>query len=415
MKKKSLMLFTLSVFLLCTFFIAASVPAAEAPPKEIKIGMTLAITGHFSTEWGQPGLKYMRALESIINDRGGIYVKEYKKKIPVKYIIYDDGSSPDKSVELYEKLATVDKVHLFLGPAASPLLIKASTVAEKYGIPMVGVEGNSPYIYARGFKWLVGVDSPASNWADSYYKMMNYLMKEKKIPKLSTVAIIKQDNPHTLDLGGGAERHAKAAGFKVVMVEKVPMRGMTDFSPIISKLKSKKPDIVYMATFNNVGAIFAKQAAASGYKPFDLHIPHCTLSLPWYNLVGEKTANHISGMSTTAPFKKGDLEAWESSLKRCGFTPYQFGCAATRFLASEAITKGIEKAGTLDRAKVMEALRNLKYDTLYGELSFSKDMKMGRLNVTGMGNKPPYMAQWQNGKIKILWPLDVANGEFIKR
>lgn len=408
-------MFMLAVFSLSAFFMIGSPVAASDPPNEIKIGMTLAITGHFSTEWGQPGLNYMRALESIINDRGGINVKEYGKKIPVKFIIYDDGSSPDKSVELYEKLATVDKVHFFIGPAASPILIKASTVAEKYGIPMMGVEGNSPYIYARGFKWLVGVDSPASNWAASYYEMMNYLIKEKKIPKVSTVAIIKQDNPHTLDLGGGAERHAKAAGFKVVMVEKVPMRGMSDFSPIISKLKAKNPDIVYMATFNNVGAIFAKQAAESGYKPFDLHIPHCTLSLPWYNMVGAKIANGITGMSTTAPFKKGDLEAWEDSLKRCGFSTYEFGCAATRFLAVEALTKGIETAGTLDRAKVMEALRNLEYETLYGKLSFSKGMKMGPLTVNGMGNKPPYMAQWQNGEIKILWPLDVANGEFVKR
>ncbi len=408
-------MFIFIVFLVCTFFATSSVLAANDPPKEIVIGMTLAITGHFSTEWGQPAVKYMRALESIINDRGGIYIKEYGKRIPLKYIIYDDGSSPDKSVELYEKLATVDKVHFFLGPAASPLLIKASTVAEKYGIPMMGQEGNSPYIYARGFKWLVGVDSPASNWAISYYSMMKHLMDNKKIPELKTIAIIKQDNPHTLDLGGGAERHAKIAGLKVVMVEKVPMRGMSDFSPIISKLKLKKPDIVYIATFNNLGATFAKQATASGYKPYDLHIPHCTLSQPWYNMVGGKIGGGITGMSTTAQFKQGDLKAWKESLKRCGFSLYQFGVAATRFLATEAMIKGIEKAGTLDRAKVMEALKNLKYNTLYGELSFSKGMKMGRLTVNGMGNKPPYMAQWQNGEIKILWPLDVADGTFVQR
>ena len=187
-----------TALLIVTFvmaFLAGSVHvAAGQPPKEIKIGASLAITGRFSVEWGPPALRYMRALESITNERGGVYVKEYKTRLPIKLVIYDDGSSPDRSVELYEKLATVDKVNLFLGPASSPITIKASTVAEKYGIPFVGQEANSPYIYARGFKWIVGVDMPAPQWAQDYYAMFKYLMDRKEVPTLKKVAVIKEDH-----------------------------------------------------------------------------------------------------------------------------------------------------------------------------------------------------------------------------
>jgi len=112
MKKRSCLTFFLSIVLVVAFFTGSAVMAAGQPPKQIVIGMTLAVTGPLSSEWGPNALKYQKALESVINGRGGVFVKEYNKRIPIKFIIYDDGSSPEKSVELYEKLATVDKVHL---------------------------------------------------------------------------------------------------------------------------------------------------------------------------------------------------------------------------------------------------------------------------------------------------------------
>ncbi|KPK23838.1 MAG: hypothetical protein AMK69_17330, partial [Nitrospira bacterium SG8_3] len=370
--------------------------AAGQPPKEIKIGASLAITGRFSVEWGPPALRYMQAMESIINERGGIYVKGYNARLPIKLIIYDDGSSPDRSVELYEKLATVDKVDFFLGPASSPILIKASTVAEKYGIPMIGQEANSPYIYARGFRWLVGVDMPAPQWAEDYYKMLKAFMDKKQIPRLEKVAIIKEDHPHTLDQGWGAEHYAGVAGLKVVSVEKIPL-GMADFSPIIIKFKKLEPDIVYVATWGTTGATFAKQARETGFKPFDLHIPHACLSLPWYKKVGPEIGNGVTGISHVASFKSGDVEMHNEALKRSGLGPFDFGCAPIRFLALEVLVKGIEKAGTLERGKVMEAIKNLHYKTLHGDMFFRFGVESGGKKVDGVGNKLVYIAQWQEG------------------
>lgn len=388
--------------------------AAGQAPKEIKIGASLAITGRFSVEWGPPALRYMQAMESIINERGGIYVKGYNARLPIKLIIYDDGSSPDRSVELYEKLATVDKVDFFLGPASSPILIKASTVAEKYGIPMIGQEANSPYIYARGFRWLVGVDMPAPQWAEDYYKMLKAFMDKKQIPRLEKVAIIKEDHPHTLDQGWGAEHYAGVAGLKVVSVEKIPL-GMADFSPIIVKFKKLEPDIVYVATWGTTGATFAKQAREMGFKPFDLHIPHACLSLSWYKKVGPEIGNGVTGISHVASFKSGDVEMHNEALKRSGLGPFDFGCAPIRFLALEVLVKGIEKAGTLERGKVMEAIKNLHYKTLHGDMFFRFGVESGGKKVDGVGNKLVYIAQWQEGEIRILWPPEFADTTFKPR
>src|SRR5215813_15637309 len=88
--------------------------AAEAP-SEILIGATLPLSGRFTPLAGTfDRLCYSWA--KLMNAQGGIYVKAYDKKLPVKFIIYDDKSEPAESAKFYERLVTVDKVHLLLGP-----------------------------------------------------------------------------------------------------------------------------------------------------------------------------------------------------------------------------------------------------------------------------------------------------------
>lgn len=414
MKRRLFATFFGATLLIAAILVSSVAFAAGKPPKEIKIGATLAITGRFSVEWGPPARRFMKEMESVINEQGGVYVKEYDARLPIKLIIYDDGSSPERAVELYEKLATVDKVDFFLGPASSPITIMASTVAEKYGIPMIAQEANSPYVFARGFKWLVGVDMPAPRWAEDYYGMLKHLMDTGEIPSLKTVAVIKEDHPHTLDQGWGAEHHAGIAGLKVVSVEKIPV-GLADFSPIIIKFKKLHPDVVYVATWGSTGATFAKQAREMGFKPFDLHIPHALLSIVWYKKVGAEIGEGVTGISHIALFKSGDVETYNEAIKRSGLGTFEFGCAAIRFLALEVLLKGIEKAGTLDRAKAMEAIKNLRYQSLHGEMFFRFGIEIAGKKVDGVGNKVVFISQYQNGEIKTLWPPELATTKFKRR
>src|SRR5712691_7148742 len=136
---------------LVTGVLVSGPPPVSAQPREIKIGGTMAVTGGFAVEWGPAARTFMEEWAKMMNERGGVFVKEANAKLPVKLTLYDDGSSPDRAVELYERLATTDKFDFFTGPATSPITIKASTIAEKYGIPMVTAEANSPAIFARGF------------------------------------------------------------------------------------------------------------------------------------------------------------------------------------------------------------------------------------------------------------------------
>ena len=392
----------------------AFLPQALAQSRDIKIGGTMAVTGPFSVEWGPKGRQFMEEWARMMNERGGVFVKEANAKLPIKLIVYDDGSSPDRAVELYERLATTDKVDFFTGPASSPITIKASTIAERYGIPMVTAEANSPMIFARGFKWLVGADRPAPQWAEDYYTMLKALMDRGTLPKVKNVAVIQENTPHTMDVGWGGTNKANIAGLTVVATETVPP-GATDFSAIIGKLKGLNPDIIYVATWAGTAAAFAKQAFELGLKPRELHIPHSTITEKYYGMVGANIGEGITGITHETHFKKGDKDAYFALRKKVGLAGFEAGWTSLRFIALEALAKAIEKAGSVDRVKVMAALRDLRYETLHGELMFSFGVEVAGKKVDGVGNKLVFPAQWQNGKIEVIWPADLATSGYRPR
>jgi branched-chain amino acid transport system substrate-binding protein len=386
----------------------------SAQAREIKIGGTMAVTGNFAVEWGPKAKQFMEEWAAMMNERGGVFVKEMNAKLPIKLIVYDDGSSADRAVELYERLATTDKVDFFTGPASSPITIKASTVAEKYGIPMVTAEANSPAIFARGFKWLVGADRPAPQWAEDYYAMVKALMEAGTMPRLKTVAVIQENTPHTMDVGWGGINRASIAGLTVVATETVPPNA-ADLSAIIGKLKGLNPDLVYVAAWAGTAAAFAKQAFELGLKSKELHIPHSTIAEKWSGMVGANIAEGVTGTTHETHFKKGDKDAYFALRKKVGLSGFDAGWTSLRFIALEALGKAIEQAGSLDRAKVMAALRTLKYETLHGPLAFSFGVEVAGRKVDGVGNKTVFPAQWQNGKIEVVWPADAATSKYRPR
>jgi len=57
------------------------------------------------------------------NAEGGVFVKPYNKKVPIKLMSYDDQSSRATAATLYNQLITQDKVALMLaiGCRAGPM------------------------------------------------------------------------------------------------------------------------------------------------------------------------------------------------------------------------------------------------------------------------------------------------------
>jgi branched-chain amino acid transport system substrate-binding protein len=69
----------------------------------------------------------------------------------------------------------------------------------------------------------------------------------------------------------------------------------------------------------------------------------------------------------------------------------------------QIIAAGIEKAGTLDRDAIRDAIASIDTNTVIGPVTFNED---------GTGNVLNPLIQWQNGQLELVWPEEHATAEF---
>jgi len=314
-------------------------------------------------------------------------------------------SSTDESIKAYERLVTVDKVHILLGPYSSPITVQASTVAEKHGIPMIALEANSTAIYTRGFKWLVGVIDDGPKWSHHYFDML------KAEGRVKTMAIVIQETGHTKEAGGGAVAKAKAVGINVVVEESAPARPV-DYTPIIAKMKAANPDVVFVAGFPAFNVAFYKQALEQGLNPREYHVIHHGSA--FRKAVGEAEANLVIGENYWMPgIKKGNWQMFEEMLQKTGIKVEDYPWAGIRMFGLDALKATLEKAGSLDREKLMAAAWTLDIETISGRLRFQKKGEAPNPNAQGQGTLNPFPTQIQEGKYVTLWPQDFATGKHV--
>src|SRR5262245_44870781 len=116
----------LTIALAAVLVVAVVLRAGAAPSgTPIKIGGTLALTGPLAAT---------ALLHKITAE---IYVEELNRGNgllgrPVEWILLDDQSKAEVTRSLYEKLITVDKVDLLMGPYATAGIIAAMGVAQRH-------------------------------------------------------------------------------------------------------------------------------------------------------------------------------------------------------------------------------------------------------------------------------------------
>jgi ABC-type branched-subunit amino acid transport system substrate-binding protein len=376
--------------------IALAVPAVAQVPTEIRVGATVAVTGPASAEVGH-FKKMMEMWAETVNAQGGVMLKEYGKRLPIKMVVYDDTSKPPDAVRLYEKLVTEDKVHVLLGPYSSPITVAASTVAEKHQIPMIALEANSTGIFKRGFKWLTGVIDDGTKWSNHYFDML------KATGRAKSIGFVIEDTPHPKEVGSGSVPKAKQIGLEVKLEEYFPV-ATQDFTPIITKLKAANPDIVYVSAFPPREVTFFKQALEQGLNPREYHIIHHGVA--FYGAVGLKNANLVTGEAYWMPgVKAGNSKPFEELLQKLGAKVEDYPWSSIHYFGFEALVAALEKAGSLDREKLLAAIKSLDIETIGGRLRFDP--------ATGQGTLNPFPTQIQDGKFVTVWPPDIASGKHI--
>lgn len=387
---------------------APAKPAAPAGECILTFGAAVSFTGTTAAEGKYTKDGYDIARDKI-NEAGGVKVGDKKCKLDIKY--YDDASKPEQTGQLVEKLITEDKVAFILGPYGSNPTDTAAPIIEKYKIPMIEANGSAESIFSRDFKYTFAVLSPAGN----YLRGVLDLVKAKD-PAAKRVAVVAETDKFALEVAAGAVTYAKEQGFEVVYNDKYPAKA-TDISSNLTAIKGLNVDVILGAGHIQDAILTMKQAKELGVN-----------AKAWGFSVGPTAPEFRKSLGKDADYVLGAAQ-WTEELKLKGDaqdvfgTPQEFAKqirakfpqggyettvpyqVAESAVAVFAFQRAIEKAGTLDPAKVRDAIAALDFESFYGRVKF---------DARGINTFKPMAVQqnYTDGGNWTVGPADAASKPF---
>ena len=379
--------------------------AAMAACDEIKIGSAISLTGKYATNGIHAKNGYEYAVQKI-KDAGGVMVDG--KCYNFKVIYYDDESKGDRGATLAERLISQDKVQYMLGPYSSGMTKAIAPVTEKYQIPMVEAEGASRSLFNKGYKYLFAVLSTSELYLASAVALAAE-MAESQGKKASSVkvAIAVENDPFSLDIRAGVSEDAAKFGMNVIIDEQLP-RDLSDMSSILTKVKLLKPDLLIVSGHSKGAATAVRQIEEQNIKVPMIAITHCEAadvvgnfgaaandilcSTQWAETLSYKDPLFGSAAEYEADFKKAFPEYADQTV------PYQIAQASA---AVYVFKDAFERAGSLDKEKVRDAIAKTDMMTFYGPIKFSEAGN----NIA----KPMVLRQIQNGEYNVVAPSKFAS------
>lgn len=406
LSRKVLSIFTLFVLALPLVLTACGGSNSATAGNTLLFGAPISLTGSTSTE-GHLTLEGYQLWVKEVNAHGGIKVGNTAYQVRLKY--YDDGSSPTKSAQLTQQLITSDRVNFLLGPYGTASTLQDEAIAEQYKIPMVEGNGAAKAIFSKGFHYIFGVLSPASEYAKV---MLEAALAAPTPPK--TVAIISANDAFSLEVAAAARDYATSHNLKVVYYQQYPANS-TDLTSVLTALKTSgpggtAPDMLLGSGHENEAVTTMKEAK-------QLHINEKLYAFtvgpatPDFVAALGSTANYVLGSSQWTPQEKYngiDVFATPANYTQSYQTEYKHEPAyqsAESTATGLAFQYAIQKAGSIDPQKVRDALASLDIMTFYGQIRFDS---------TGANTfKPMATVQIQNGNLVTVYPSGVANAQLM--
>src|SRR5438552_2690036 len=352
----------------------------------VRIGASLSLTGTYA-KLGKNQQEGYQLCQKDLNAKGGLLGRK------VEFVVYDDQSLPPTGVRLYEKLITEDKVDAVMGPYSSPITEAVANVTEKYKKVMVSPLAATTSIFKKEprRKYIFMVVSPAEVYLEGLVDMA-----AKR--GLKTVAVINEDTLFSKAAAAGAIDLAKKKGMQLVFQEAYP-KGNTDFSALLTKVKSLNPDIVVAATYFDDAVALTRQMRELDVSPKAYGVT-VGGDLPEFYDTLKANAEYVYGATQwehVLPYP-GNHEFFGAYKKEFGHEPSYHSAAG--YAGCLIYAEAVKRAGTLDADRVREQLLKLEMRTVFGDYKVDQDgFQVAHRMVT---------FQWQEGKKVVVWPDEMA-------
>jgi branched-chain amino acid transport system substrate-binding protein len=360
---------------------------------EVRVGLSISLTGRFRPQ-GQQALQGIRLWQSYINAQGGISVRKGAKR-SVRLIWHDDHSQISAARTNVLKLLHEDQVDILFGPYSSSLTMAVAETAEEHEKVLWNHGGSSDDIFRHGWRYLVGIASPASH----YLRALPRWLAEAH-PDLARICVLYagggtfgwQVARGVLEGALGVARHS---------VHLVPVNVPWEHDNTVhGVLFGIAPEVVVLAgSFEDELSIMrtrhrwpntvrAVAAVAAGVRAFSVELG--------------RTADEVFGPSqweptVTLPDIVGPTSDWFLETFQRQFADAPDYIAAGSFATGLILTECIRRSTSLHDGELRNAACELDCNTFYGRFRIDSrtGMQMGHRVV---------LVRWEEGRRVVLSP-----------
>lgn len=382
------------------FALLMAFPLAANSKDKIRIGQAVSLSGPNAIIHVPGALPPQTLWVEEVNAKGGIYVKEYGKKLPIEWIQYDDKSDHGTMVRLIEKLILEDKVDFLLPPCSTSFLFAAAPIANKYGYILIGAEG--------------GAETLTTLVKDLPYVFLTLNYSKHQIPVLAdqfvewgvkTVAITFNEDLHGVEYSNRALSEFKAKGLKVVS-SKSHALGVQDLSPILKEAKAANVDAFCCFSYPGENILVTKQAIELGFNPKAFFCSVGPFALWFRDIFGANTIEGLMGGGAwNAKSSPAAKDLYDRIIARFGEKGIDMWGNLYYWGSLQFFQKAIEKAGTLDQKKIRDIIATEKFETALGLTWYDKDQNLAE------ECHPGEIGQWINGEWEVILPANKATAK----
>jgi branched-chain amino acid transport system substrate-binding protein len=233
---------------------AAPVAPPVKPEVTVQLGHVAPLTGP-QAHLGKDNENGARLAVDELNSKG---LEIGGAKVKFVLVPEDDQADPKQGTIVAQKLVDA-KVNGVIGHLNSGTTIPASKLYFDAGIPQISGSATNPKYTQQGFSTTFRV---MANDVQQGKVLGEYAAKQMAG---KTIAIIDDRTAYGQGLADEFEKSVKAAGGKIAAREFTNDKA-TDFAAILTKIKSKKADVVFYGGMDAQGGPMAKQMKSLGVK-----------------------------------------------------------------------------------------------------------------------------------------------------
>lgn len=361
-------------------FLAALATSAAAQDGTLVVGAVISQSGAHAGA-GADYRKGMLLWQDEVNAAGGLLGNRVVLRIE------DDGSEAVRAGELYAELVR-QGVPVFIGPYGSAATLTGAAEAERARRVMLNAAGPSSTIHKRAPRYVFQTVAPYAAYADGPLALAGEA-------GATSLYIVGRDDAASREMAEAAQTQARKLGFANVELD-VYAGATIDFLPQLYKALSQQADAWIAFGEARDEADMVKTLKRQGFVP-KVFYARASVEPRFVKLVGQDAEFILGTKEYDARFATaGNAQFVQAFTAKWSAAPGALGAAA--YAAGTVLAAGVQRARSVDGAKLRAALAALEIDTVLGH--YRVDPATG----AQLGMKPA-VVQRVRGREQPLWPL----------